>query len=113
MRHCFSTFQKLEIRTRLVVYYIAFAFTTIGAVIYFAYTEASRSLQATVNDRLSTVAELKRDSLVQWLNEQQRYVALLANLPEMRSFSEELLDPAASPQDRTNAQRELTDLLRG
>ncbi|MBN2119383.1 MAG: PAS domain S-box protein [Anaerolineales bacterium] len=111
MQRFFSTFQRLEIRTRLVLYCFAFAVATVGAVIYFAYTEAINSLQATVEDRLSTVAELKSDSLSQWVDEQQRDAVLLAALPEMQSLSGRLLASDVSLPDRGLAYRELTKLL--
>ncbi len=111
MQRFSSAFRQLGIRTRLVVYYTAFAVVTVGAVIYFAYTAASHSLQAAVEDRLNTVAELKKDSLTEWIDEQQHDASLLAHLPETRSLASELLDPAASLPSRTLARGKLTGLL--
>jgi PAS domain S-box-containing protein len=85
---------------------------TLAAVIYFAYTQAIQSLRNTVEDNLSTVAELKSDSLGQWVDEQKRNAVFLANLPELRSLSGELLDPESSIQTQDRARRELTNLLK-
>ncbi len=109
MQRLISIFQRLKIQTKLVVYYITFAVITVAAVIYFAYTQAIQSLQITVEDKLNTVAELKRDSLSQWVDEQQRNAVFLASLPELRSLSGELLNPELYIQDQ--ARTKLTKLL--
>jgi len=93
------------------VYYITFAVITVAAVIYFAYTQAVRSLQSTVEDKLNMVAELKEDSLSQWVDEQQRNAVFLANLPELRSLSGKLLNAESSIQNRVTAKGELTKLF--
>jgi len=111
MQQLLAKFQQLKIQSRLVVYYIAFAVATVAAVIYFAYTQTSQVLQSAVEDRLNTVAELKKDSLDQWVDEQQRNAVSLAALPELRSLSRQLLTPGASLQDQETARRELTKLL--
>lgn len=111
MQHFLSTFQQLKIQTRLVIYYIVFAAVTVTVVIYFAYTQSVRFLQAAVEDRLGTVAESKQDSLNQWLKEQQRNVIILANLPELRSLSWQLLNPELPIQTRETARRKVTNLL--
>ncbi|RPJ28796.1 MAG: PAS domain S-box protein [Chloroflexi bacterium] len=111
MQRFLSKFQQLKIQTRLVVYYIAFAIITVAAVNYFAYTQTIQALQTAVEDRLNTVAELKKDSLNQWVDEQQRNAVSLANLPELRSLSGQLLAPGSALQDRDMARRELKKLL--
>ncbi len=111
MQRFLSIFQRLKIQTKLVVYYITFAIITVAAVIYFAYTQATQSLQITVEDKLNTVAELKRDSLSQWVDEQQRNAVFLASLPELRSLSGKLLNSELYIQDRDQARGELTKLL--
>lgn len=100
-----------KIQTRLVVYYITFAVITLGMVMFFAYTQAVQSLQATVEDKLHTVAELKTSSLSQWVDEQQRNAIFLANLPEMRSLSGSLLNSELPLEERIQARQELTELL--
>ena|GEM_PF-1119751 len=111
MPRFFSFFQRLNIQTKLVVYYITFAVITVATVIYFAYTQAIRSLQTTVEDKLSTVAELKRDSLSRWVDEQQSNAVFLASLPELRSLSGDLLNSEGALEDRIAARGELTKLL--
>src|SRR5512138_3059719 len=111
MQHFISTFQQLGIRTRLVVYYIVFAVATVGAVLYFAYTGATHSLEAAVKDQLKTVAVLKRDSVDQWVDARQRNALALANLPELQILSRRLLAPDSSPQIREMAYRDLMKLL--
>ena len=113
MQRFLSVFSPLKIQTKLVVYYVTFAVITVTAVIYFAYTQAVQSLQATVEDKLNTVAELKEDGLSQWVDEQQRNAVFLANLPELRSLSGKLLDPDLSIQSRDLARGELTKLRAG
>ena len=112
MQRFISVIQQFGIRTRLVVYYIAFAAATVGAVIYFAYTGTIRSLETAVEDRLKTVAVLKQDSLDQWVDEQRRNAIALANLPELQTLSEQLLAPDSSLQSRETSYRELTRLLK-
>lgn len=104
-------FRQSKIRTRLVIYYIAFAVATIAAVNYFAYTQATRSLETAVVDRLNTVAELKRDSLDQWVDGRQRDAESLASLPEMRSLAGPLLAPTSALQSGEIVRRELMKLL--
>jgi hypothetical protein len=112
MQKFFSIFHRLNIQTRLVVYYTTFAVLTLGTVIFFTYNQAAQSLQATVEDKLNTVAELKRNSLNQWVDEQQRNAVFLSNLPELRSLSGGFLNSERSLEERIMARRELTDLLR-
>lgn len=95
-----------------MIYYVTFAVITVAAVIYFAYTQAIQSLQNTVEDKLNTVAALKKDSLNQWVDEQTRNAVFLANLTELRSLSGQLLHPESSVPDRDLAHRELTNLLK-
>jgi PAS domain S-box-containing protein len=111
MQRFLLIFQRLKIRTRLVIYYLTFAAITVVVVIYFAYTQAVRSLQTNVEDKLTTVAELKKDSLNQWVDEQQRNAVFLSRLPELRSLSGRLLNPEESLEDRIMAHGELTKLL--
>jgi PAS domain S-box-containing protein len=111
MQPFLSIFRQPKIQTRLVIYYVTFAVITIGTVIYFAYTQAVHSLQTTVEDKLNTVAELKKDSLNQWVDEQQRNAIFLSSLPELRSLSGKLLNPEWPLEDRIMAHDELTKLL--
>ena len=104
-------FQSFKIQTRLVVYYTTFAVVTLATVIYFAYTQAVQSLQSTVEEKLSTIAELKQDSLNQWVDEQQRNAVFMASLPELRTLSGKLLDSDSSMQDREIAHAELAKLF--
>jgi len=106
MQRFLAITRNLNIQTRLVLYYITFAVITVAIVTYFAYTQTIQSLQATVEDKLGAVAELKRDSLSQWMDEQQSNAVFLANLPELRSLSTDLLAPESPPQDRDMARRE-------
>src|SRR5258705_1942535 len=104
-------FRQIKLQTRLVIYYVTFAVITVATVIYFAYTQATYSLQTTVEDKLNTVAELKKDSLNQWVDEQQRNAIFLYSLPEMRSLSGKLLNPEWPLEDRIMAHDELTKLV--
>jgi PAS domain S-box-containing protein len=111
MQRFLSSSRPLKIQTRLVLYYTAFAVATVAAVVYFAYTQAARSLQVAAAARVDTIAELKRDSLTQWIEEQQRDVVLLASIPELRSLAEQLLRPESSLESREDARRTLTNLF--
>ena len=106
-----SNILKSKIQTRLIVYYVAFAITTVASVTYFAYTQAVKSLRSTVEDKLHTVAELKVDFLNRWVDEQQRNAIFLASLPELRRLSGILLNPEILPVDRNHAREELTSLV--
>jgi PAS domain S-box-containing protein len=106
-----AIFRQPKIQTRLVFYYVTFAVITVVTVIYFAYAQATYSLQTTVEDKLTTVAELKKDSLNQWVDEQQRNIIFLSSLPELRSLSGKLLNPEWPLEDRIGAHDELTKLL--
>jgi len=106
-----SLFQGSKIQTRLVVYYATFAVITVAAVTYFAYTQAVQSLRFTVEEKLSTIAELKQDSLNQWVDEQQRNAVFMASLPELRTLSGKLLASDSSLIDREAAHGELTKLF--
>jgi len=111
MQSFLPLFRQPKIQTRLVIYYVTFAVITVATVIYFAYSQAIYSLQTTVEDKLNTVAELKKDSLNQWVDEQQRNAIFLSSLPEMRSLSGKLLNPEWPLEDRIMAHDELTKLV--
>ena len=104
-------FQKHKIQTRLILYYIVFAITTVAIVAYFAYSQAERSLRSSVQDKLHTVAALKMDFLNQWVDEQQSNAILLANLPELRLLAGRLLNEDTSTLDRARAREELVRLV--
>ena len=101
---------KSKIQTRLIVYYVAFAITTVALVTYFAYNQAAKSLRSSVEDKLHTVAELKVDFLNHWADEEQRNAIFLANLPELRRLAGTVLNPDVLSTDQ-NAQSELTSLV--
>jgi len=103
--------QRSKIQTRLVAYYVTFAIVTVVFVTYFAYAQAAKSLRLTVEDKLSTVAQLKADILNQWVDEQQQNAIFLASLPELRSLSGILLDLNSSFIERDGARAKLTSLV--
>ncbi len=111
MLNLFHKLHRFKIQTRLVVYYITFAILTLGVVVYLAYHQAVRSLEATVEDKLRVISSLKIDNLNRWVDEQQRNAVFLANLPEMRSLSGQLLNSNSSKDMRDIARQELTELL--
>ena len=111
MRRPLLRLSNFNIQTQLVVYYTIFTLLTVGAVIYFSYAQAVKSLEATVEDKLSVIAKAKMDNLDRWVDEQQRNAVFLANLPELRSLSGLLLDPNSSTDNRIIAQQQLIDLL--
>src|SRR5215213_6606385 len=112
MQKLLTRFHRPKIQTRLVICYIMFAVATVTAVIYFAYSLAIQSLQDTVEVQLTTVARLKKDSLDQWVDDQQRNAIFLASLPELRSLVGTFLDPEGSLEERRLARAELRDILR-
>jgi hypothetical protein len=112
MQKLLTRFQRPKIQTRLVIYYIIFAAVTVAAVTYFAYSLAVQSLRDAVEDKLTTVAELKKDSLDQWVDDQQRNAIFLASLPELRSLTGTFLNLEWSPEEQRQAQVQLTNLLR-
>ena len=57
------------------------------------------------------VKTLKVDNLDRWVDEQQRNAVFLANLPEMRSISGQLLESDAPLDEKDNARQELIELL--
>jgi hypothetical protein len=111
MRRLPSLFQKFSIRTRLVVYYLAFAFLALGAVVYVSYTRAVTSLQATMDEKLGVIARLQINDLDRWVDEQQRNAVFLASLPEFRSSCETLLKETSTAEERDFARQRLTNLL--
>src|SRR5215216_7227319 len=111
MRRLSLKHPKFNIQTQLVVYYITFALISVSTVIYFSYIQAVKSLEATVEDKLSVIAELKVDNLDRWVDEQQRNAVFLANLPELRFLSGQLLKPGSTAQGKAVARQELIELL--
>ncbi|HSB01434.1 MAG TPA: PAS domain S-box protein [Anaerolineales bacterium] len=111
MQRFLATFRQSKIQTRLVVYYLAFAVATVGAMIYFAYSQTIRSLETTVGERLNLVVELKQGNLNQWLDQSRRDVEFLANLPEFQSQVAQLLDPGSSLQDRETVRHKIMSRL--
>jgi hypothetical protein len=85
--------KKTKIQTKLVAHFGIFATLTIAMVAYFTYTQAAQILELSVEDKLNTIAQLKRDSLNQWVDEQQRAAIFLSSLPELRNLSGTMLDP--------------------
>jgi PAS domain S-box-containing protein len=104
-------FQEYKIQTRLILYYIVFAITTVAMVAYFAYSQAEKSLLSSVEDQLETVARLKVDFLNQWVDEQQSNAILLTSLPELRLLSGKVFDPGSSSAERRQAREELINLV--
>jgi signal transduction histidine kinase len=102
---------RKKIQTKLVAYYGVFAILTVATVAWFAYIQAARTLASSVEDKLKTIAQLKRDSLNQWVDEQQRAAIFLSNLPELRDLSGEMLDFGSPLQKQQEARRKLTDLV--
>jgi PAS domain S-box-containing protein len=111
MRPLLPLQKRLTIQSRLVVYYTSFALITLLTVIYFSYTQAVQSLRSSVDDKLSTVAALKIDSLHQWMDEQQRNAIFLGSLPELREMSGELLSAGFTENERSTAHDALKELL--
>src|SRR5258706_10179472 len=107
----FDDTRKSKIQTRLIVYYVAFAIITLASVAYFAYTQAANSLRSTVEDKLQTIADLKVNSLNQWVDEQQGNAIFLSSLPELRALSGKLLNLESSPDDKAHARNELSRLV--
>ena len=106
-----SVIKKTKIQTKLVAYYAIFATFTIATVAFFAYVQAAQALESSVEDKLNTIAQLKRDSLNQWVDEQQRSTIFLSSLPELRSLSGEMFDENILPDKQREAHRKLTDLI--
>jgi len=100
-----------KIQIRLIVYYAVFAIITLALVAYFAYTQAAKSLRSTVEDKLQTIADLKVNSLNQWVDEQQGNAIFLSSLPELRALSGKLLNLESSPDDKAHARNELSRLV--
>ncbi len=103
--------RSFKIQTRLVVYYTSFALLTLSAVIYFSYTQAVKSIQFTIEDKLGVIAQLKINNLNRWVDDQQRNAIFLASLPELRSLSGRLLGGNSSSEDRASAYHDLNQLL--
>jgi hypothetical protein len=111
MRFLSARLRSFKIQTRLVFFYTIFALITVGVVIFFSYTQAVKSIQKTIEDELGVIAGLKMDNFDRWVEEQRQMAIFLADLPELRSFSGELLDVNSSEVDRAVARLELTDRL--
>ncbi len=111
MRQLLFPQNRFSIQARLVFYYTTFALIILLTMIYFSYTQAVQSLHATVDDKLSTIAALKIDSLHQWMDEQQRNAIFLGSLPELRSMAGELLGDTSTAEEKSAAQNELEKLL--
>jgi PAS domain S-box-containing protein len=111
MRPFTPILRSFKIQTRLVVYYISFALITLGAVTYSSYTQAARSIQFTIEDKLGVIAELKINNLDHWMEDQQRNAIFLASLPELRSLSGRLLDDSSPSVDKASAYHDLNQLL--
>ncbi len=111
MRNFFKDLRHSKIQIRLIVYYAAFAITTVAFVAYIAFTQAAKLLLSTVEDKLDTIAELKMDFLDQWVDDQQRNAIFLTSLPELRRLSGILLDSDSLPVEQERARTDLTSLV--
>ena len=105
-------FFKTNLRTRLVGYYLFFAIVSVGIMTYFTYLQAANSLEASVEDKLITIAFIEEDNINRWVDEQQRTASFLASLPELRALSGQLLASDSSAVERQQANRELTSLIK-
>ena len=103
--------KKTKIQTKLAAYYAVFATLTIATVALFAYVQAAKALESSIEDKLNTIAQLKRDSLNQWVDEQQRSTIFLSSLPELRNLSGEMLDHDSPPDMQRDAHQKLTKLI--
>ena len=111
MLRLLSKHRDLSIQSRLFIYYTVFALGTLLTIIYFSYTQAVRSLRSSVDDKLTTIAALKVDSLNQWVDEQQGNAIFLGSLPELRSLAGALLGDTSTIQQRADSRAELEKLL--
>ncbi len=102
---------KTKTQTKLVTYYGIFAFLTIAIVTYFSYYQAAQTLQASLEDKLQSIGRLKQDNINQWVDEQQRLVIFLSNLPELRTLAGQMLNDQLAYTERNEAQRQLTELI--
>ena len=106
-----SGMKKTKIQTKLIAYYAVFAILTIATVALFAYIQAAQALESSIEDKLTTIAQLKRDSLNQWVDEQQRSTIFLSSLPELRNLSGEMFNYNSPPAMKRDAHQKLTELI--
>ncbi len=104
-------FWRRSLRARLVGSYLLFATLMVGVVALLAYLSAVNALRASAFERLGAVAMLKEDTLNRWVDEQRRYVVLIAALPEARAAAGDLLHPATAAAERGAAETALSRLL--
>lgn len=112
MSQLFSKHNNLSIQTRLFIYYTLFALVTLLTVMYFSYTQAIQALRSSVDDKLSTIATLKIDSLNQWVDEQRSNAIFLTSLPQLRSLAGMSLSDSSTAQEKADARVQLEQLLR-
>lgn len=104
--------KKTSLQVKLATYYVLFALLTVTLVTYVSYVRAEQVIETLVFDRINSIAQIKRDDLNQWVDDQQRAIAFIASLPEVRALSGRVINEETKPLDRYFARRDLASLLR-
>lgn len=87
-------FQK-SLLFKLVSSFSLLSLTTVSIVAFTAYLLARNALKQAVFDQLSLAVSIKENEINQWFNTQRQDVLLSANLPEIKSTTEFLLNKNA------------------
>ncbi len=98
---------------RLVASFLVLSVLMVAVVAGVAYLRARASLESSVYDRLGSVADVKKDALDRWIDEQKRNVVFVGTLPGFGDTARVALDPTSPAADRTGAHDQLATLLSG
>jgi len=89
MKRFLHPFRNLKWRMILSFYVIFLVFLLILTVL--GHFQSRETMQASVVDRLTAIAEQKKDSLVQWVHTQRRELLLLSELEQVKAHVRVLL----------------------
>jgi len=110
-------FWTKSLRIRLVTYFSLLSLVTVGAVGLLTFLGARVVITRLVFDRLRVTALLKEAALERWLDDRQRSVQAIAQLPELRDYLPVLVE--SQPESDAfiaayiNARRALRPVLAG
>jgi GAF domain-containing protein/HAMP domain-containing protein len=82
---------RSSLKLRLVSYFLFLSLTTTGLVSVLAYFQARNVLQNTLFGRLETVAIIKENDLLRWVDDQRQALLFVVHTPEFNRYALQLL----------------------
>lgn len=96
---------------RLISYFLLLSLVTVGLAGYIAFIQVRESLKQSVFERLNAVVTLKEDELERWIGLQRQDVIVIAQLPNVQTYTEQLFKYSETSRPHQIAYQHLSDVL--